>query len=68
MIENITKFICKVDEEEFELHCKIGSKTNSAKIALFEFIKMIGNIEDQAIKQNEDPPIVENNEQPQIQE
>lgn len=71
MIKHLSQLKHKIGEREFLLLCENDSPLDEIKIVLFEFLKVIGKIEDSAkaaIEQskNEDPqpePVEEINEQ-----
>lgn len=48
MLKNITKISCKIGERNFDLFCDNDSPLNEVKESLFEFLKIIGKIEDAA--------------------
>ena len=57
MLKNISKLECKVNDKEFVFLCDNDSPTTCVKEALLQFIKFVGNIEDQALaKQAENAP------------
>lgn len=48
MLKNISRLECKVDGKDYFFMCDTDSSTVSAKEALFQFNKYIGQVEDQA--------------------
>ena len=49
MLKNISKLECKVNDFDFVFLCDNDSPTTCVKEALLQFIKFVGNIEDQAL-------------------
>jgi hypothetical protein len=53
MLKNITRIEHKVNDRVFHLFCDSDSPLNEVKEALVEFLKIVGNIEDQ-VKANQE--------------
>lgn len=47
MLKNITRLECKIAEKIYHLTCDIDSPLHEVKESLFQFLKYIGQIEDQ---------------------
>lgn len=49
MIKQVSKFEIKINEKSYELFCESDSAISDCKEALFQFLKLIGQIEDNNI-------------------
>ncbi len=47
MLKNIVKLECAIGEKQYQLLCDNDSPLTNVKEALFQFLKYIGQIEDQ---------------------
>lgn len=47
MLKNISRLECKVNEKDYQLFCDNDSPIEHVKEALFQFLKYIGQLEDQ---------------------
>jgi hypothetical protein len=68
MLKNIVRLEHKVDNRIFHLLCDNDAPTGHVKEALFQFLKYIGQIEDQAKTQQAQPETDKVAEEPKVEE
>lgn len=65
MLKNISRLETKVNEKIYQFLCDLDSPLPEVKEALFQFVKYVGQIEDQIkLKQDQEKQEVEVNEDP----
>ncbi len=66
MIKNISRLEHKIGEKTYHFYCDNDCSTLDVKEALFQFIKFIGQVEDYAKSQQQEKPVEESKDIPEV--